>query len=186
MRGLHGSPPAPSRSQPLRSPRGRGPRRETDSGGAGRKPNSVRRRHPPRRGRRTVIHLGRPSPAGSSTLPAALGRPRRTDARDGPPLAAYAGLLAVGFTLPRLSPAARCALTAPFHPYRAMPGGVFSVALSLGLRRVGVTNHRALPSSDFPPVNAKTRKRATASPAPPHEDYTTPAGEKPRQRRYPS
>jgi hypothetical protein len=27
------------------------------------------------------------------------------------------GLLAVGFTLPRRSPAARCALTAPFHPY---------------------------------------------------------------------
>ncbi len=38
---------------------------------------------------------------------------------DGPPLAAYLGLLAVGFTLPRPSPAVRCALTAPFHPYRA-------------------------------------------------------------------
>ena len=38
--------------------------------------------------------------------------------RDGPPLAAYLGLLAVGFTLPRPSPVARCALTAPFHPYR--------------------------------------------------------------------
>ncbi len=32
-------------------------------------------------------------------------------------------------------------------------GGVFSVALSLGSRRVGVTNHRALPSPDFPPAN---------------------------------
>jgi hypothetical protein len=30
-------------------------------------------------------------------------------------------------------------------------GGIFSAALSLGSRRVGVTNHRALPSSDFPP-----------------------------------
>ena len=38
--------------------------------------------------------------------------------RDGPPLAAYLGLLAVGFARPRPSPAARCALTAPFHPYR--------------------------------------------------------------------
>ena len=38
--------------------------------------------------------------------------------RGGPPLAAYLGLLAVGFTLPRSSPTARCALTAPFHPYR--------------------------------------------------------------------
>ena len=27
------------------------------------------------------------------------------------------GLPAMGFTLPRSSPAARCALTAPFHPY---------------------------------------------------------------------
>jgi len=63
------------------------------------------------------------------------------------------GLLAVGFTLPRPSPAARCALTAPFHPYRAgnQSGGIFSVALSRGSRRVGVTNHRTLSSSDFPP-----------------------------------
>ena len=29
----------------------------------------------------------------------------------------YLVLLQVGFTLPRLLPAARCALTAPFHPY---------------------------------------------------------------------
>ena len=29
----------------------------------------------------------------------------------------YLVLLRVGFTLPRLLPAARCALTAPFHPY---------------------------------------------------------------------
>ena len=31
-------------------------------------------------------------------------------------IAAYLALHAVGFTVPRLSPAARCALTAPFHP----------------------------------------------------------------------
>ena len=41
-------------------------------------------------------------------------------------------LHAVGFAVPRLSPAGRCALTAPFHPYRRKPGGgLFSVALSL-------------------------------------------------------
>jgi hypothetical protein len=48
----------------------------------------------------------------------------------------------------------------------ASSGGVFSVALSLGSRRVGVTNHRALPSSDFPhvrPANARS-----PSPAPPY------------------
>ena len=37
------------------------------------------------------------------------------------------------------------------------PGGVFSVALSLGSRRVGVTNHRAPPSSDFPPARRHRR-----------------------------
>src|SRR4029450_6782216 len=30
-------------------------------------------------------------------------------------------LLPVGFALPMRSPASRCALTAPFHPYRAEP-----------------------------------------------------------------
>jgi len=74
------------------------------------KPNSVRRACGG-----AIIYLGRRSPDGSCTLPAALERQAR---RGGPPLAAYLGLLAVGFTLPRPSPAARCALTAPFRPYR--------------------------------------------------------------------
>ena len=99
------------------------------------------------------------------------------------------GLLAVGFALPRMSPSARCALTAPFHPYRlrggrrrgrapacvgfAWPGvrhrnvgGMFSVALSLGLRRVGVTNHRTLSSSDFPPDRVRMSRRSRRSPPP--------------------
>ena len=69
----------------------------------------------------------------------------------------YLALLRVGFTVPALSPGPRCALTAPFHPYpasrsfRAAPrGGVFSVALSLGSPPVGVTDHPALWSPDFP------------------------------------
>ena len=33
----------------------------------------------------------------------------------------------------------RCALTTPFHPYQI--GGIFSVALSLGLPPPGVTRH---------------------------------------------
>ncbi|MCG3131958.1 MAG: hypothetical protein FLDDKLPJ_02768 [Phycisphaerae bacterium] len=64
---------------------------------------------PPCEASRAIIHLGRRSPGGSSALPAAR--------RDGPSLAAYLGLPAVGFDLPRESPRARCALTAPFHPY---------------------------------------------------------------------
>jgi len=44
----------------------------------------------------------------------------------------YSTLLPVGFAVPRLLPAARCALTAPFHlsPGRSR-GGLLSVALSL-------------------------------------------------------
>ena len=48
--------------------------------------------------------------AGAETFPA--GEPARHS---------YLVLLPVGFTLPRLLPAARCALTAPFHPYSASP-----------------------------------------------------------------
>lgn len=46
----------------------------------------------------------------------------------------------------RRCPRARCALTTPFHPchaHLAMPfGGLFSVALSVGLRRLAVSQHR--------------------------------------------
>jgi hypothetical protein len=62
----------------------------------------------------------------------------------------YLTLLRVGFALPPLLPATRCALTAPFHPYPAMRGGVFSVALSVGSPLPRVTRHTALWSSDFP------------------------------------
>ena len=56
----------------------------------------------------------------------------------------YSVLLPVGFAVPLALPQARCALTAPFHPYRsclpkrdAASGGLFSVALSLGLTPAG-------------------------------------------------
>jgi hypothetical protein len=55
-------------------------------------------------------------------------------------------------------PPARCALTAPFHPYRDPwndPGilrRLFSVALSVGSRLPGVTWHPARRSPDFPPA----------------------------------
>ena len=46
----------------------------------------------------------------------------------------YSVLLRMGFTMPLPLPVARCALTAPFHPYpEPKPkGGLLSVALSLG------------------------------------------------------
>ena len=56
-------------------------------------------------------------------------------------------------------PPARCALTAPFHPYRLKVGGLLSAALSVGSRPPGVTWHLALWSPDFPP--AFVRRPAT-------------------------
>ncbi len=60
----------------------------------------------------------------------------------------YLVLLPVGFTVPSPLPGTRCALTAPFHPYRqvsanrSLAGGLLSVALSLGSPPPGVTRHR--------------------------------------------
>ena len=98
-----------------------------------------------------AIHLGRLLPDASSNQP---GRRCENAFRSGetPPLCRpYSVLLPAGFTLPRLLPAARCALTAPFHPYQfdglvldalrpqvaqsavgQQKGGLLSVALSLG------------------------------------------------------
>jgi hypothetical protein len=65
----------------------------------------------------------------------------------------YLVLLPVGFTMPPLLPKARCALTAPFHPY-LLPGGLLSVALSLRSPSPDVIRHRAFVepglSSAFP------------------------------------
>ena len=101
-----------------------------------------------------VIYLGWPSPATSSSLPAAW--------RCGPHLAAYLALLRLGVTLPPLLPVVRWALTPPFHPYPDIgrtldPGGFFSVALSVALRRPGVTWQPTLWSSDFPRTPCGTR-----------------------------
>ena len=54
-----------------------------------------------------------------------------------------------------LLPGARWALTPPFHPYLPVTGGLFSVALSVALRRPGVTWQSALWSSDFPRPRAE-------------------------------
>ena len=72
----------------------------------------------------------------------------------------YLVLLQVGFSLPRLLPIARCALTAPFHPYllsHEQTGGIFSVALSVGSHPPGVTWHPALWSPDFPLFASRTK-----------------------------
>jgi len=60
-----------------------------------------------------AIHLGRPLPDASRDLPG--------QRRENPPCCVacrpYLVLLPMGFAVPPPLPAARCALTAPFHPY---------------------------------------------------------------------
>jgi hypothetical protein len=77
----------------------------------------------------------------------------------------YSTLLPVGFAMPRLLPAARCALTAPFHFSPGQNrGDIFSVALSLTPHRYsmeppGVTRHRGFRGARtfLPPACAKRR-----------------------------
>jgi len=116
------------------------------------KPSSVSRRAGP--ARRNEGHLSR------RDLTAALSR---QTPGSGPPAAQTAwttprrclALHPVGFAVPPTSRPARCALTAPFHPYPSTRsglavslsnGGLFSVALSLPrpsrAGTVGVTHHR--------------------------------------------
>ena len=94
-----------------------------------------------------IIHLGRMSPYASSDLPGNWCGPHFTACAARSPIWSCSGW---GLPCHRFSPA-RCALTAPFHPYPALPrGGIFSVALSVGSRPPGVTWHPVLRSPDFP------------------------------------
>jgi hypothetical protein len=109
--------------------------------------------------RATTIPLVLSLLTGSSGLPGSFGRAvRQAPCCQGPALP-YLALLRAGFCLPLVLPRARCALTAPFHPYSPshLPvreaSGIFSVPLSFGLPRPGVTRRTALRSSDFPPFD---------------------------------
>ncbi len=73
----------------------------------------------------------------------------------------YLVLLPAGFTLPLLLPAARCALTAPFHPYLRR-GGLLSVALSLELPLPDVIRRRV---SVEPGLSSLTEVRAITRPS---------------------
>ena len=130
------------------------------------KPNSV---PPTPGGLAGGDHSSRAAIAGGLKRPT---RRLRTGRPQPPP---YLVLLRAGFCLPRSLPTTRCALTAPFHPYpstrapcrRLAQGGIFSVPLSVGLPRPGVTRRTALWSSDFPlrPAHFAARSRpAQATP----------------------
>ena len=81
-----------------------------------------------------IIRLGDALPRRSSDLPERLAN--RAGSQDCAACALqsfrpYLVLLRVGFAMQRSLLNARCALTAPFHPY-LLRGGIFSVALSVG------------------------------------------------------
>ena len=119
--------------------------REIGKAGAGNKPGSVEDNH----SSRTAV-TGR------------LQQPTRESARDRRcgANAAYSPIWSCsgrGLPCRGLLPAARCALTAPFHPYRTRSGGLFSVALSMGSRPPGVTWRPVRRSPDFPLPLARQR-----------------------------
>ena len=94
-----------------------------------------------------IIPLGDALPRRSSNLPAGSGRTAEAvpelsamahragtlaALESAHAIPAYLVLLRVGFTMRRSLLNVRCALTAPFHPYRRLlSGGIFSVALAV-------------------------------------------------------
>jgi hypothetical protein len=113
-----------------------------------------------------AIHLGCPLPNTSCNLPG-----RRPGNRAMCRL--YLVLLPTGFTLPLPLQAARCALTAPFHPYRSSRkkrGGLLSVALSLESPRPGVIRRRA---SVEPGLSSPAYAKATTRPSDRKPEYAS-------------
>jgi hypothetical protein len=115
---------------------------------AGRKPSSV---------------PGCPGDDHSSRTSVARGlqRPTRELRAGHPQTLLYLVLLQVGFSKPAMSP---LPLVSSYLTFSPLPwtyhGGLVSVALSLGLPPLGVTQHPALWSSDFPPA-ARCRRRSS-------------------------
>ncbi len=123
-----------------------------------------------------AIPLGRRLPVGSSGLPE--GR------AGGQPIPSARPCSRWGLPSRRGRPRRWCALTAPFHPCLCGPeaaiGGLFSVALSCGSPRLGVTQHLALWSPDVPrPGHSRARTR------PPGRLTTTPILAAPADGRVP-
>src|SRR5271166_3002017 len=97
----------------------------------------------------TAIPLGRPSPDASSNQPERQANGQGPAALRSAARRSYSVLLPAGLAVPPTLPPARCALTAPFHPCRdargpcgPRPGGLLSVALSLGFPPPDVIRRR--------------------------------------------
>ncbi len=69
-----------------------------------------------------VIHLGRPLLDASCDRPGRRLRNIACRIFANPARRPYLVLLPTGLAMPSLSPATRCALTAPFHPYQSPKG----------------------------------------------------------------
>ena len=80
-----------------------------------------------------AIHLGQPSPAGSSGLPGC---------GTSSSLASCLTLLPMRLAMRSVLPQTRWSLAPPFHPYLENRGGLFSAALSLRLPWADVIRHR--------------------------------------------
>ena len=110
--------------------------------------------------------------------------PRRLD-RGGPPLAAYLALLQPGFTLPRLLPDVRWALTPPFHPYRPdlRPAVYFLWHFPSPATREWPTPRRYLAACPVEPglSSRSTRPRATVQPIVPTGNITLRGHQLPRR-----
>ena len=110
---------------------------------AGRKPSSV---------------PGCPGDDHSSRTPVTRGlqRPTRELRAGHPQTLPYLVLLQVGFSKPAMSP---LPLVSSYLTFSPLPwtyhGGLVSEALSLGLPPLGITQHPALWSSDFPPAASR-------------------------------
>jgi len=115
---------------------------------AGRKPSSV---------------PGCPGDDHSSMTPVTRGlqQPTRELRAGHPQTLPYLVLLQVGFSKPAMSP---LPLVSSYLTFSPLPwtyhGGLVSEALSLGLPPLGITQHPALWSSDFPPA-AQGRRRSS-------------------------
>src|SRR4029077_16065651 len=110
-------------------------------------------------GRSYIWDAGYPAPRAAHLRHAKRATPERRSARS------LFGLAPGGVYLAGRSPGRRWALTPPFHrcPGRVR-GCVFSVALSFGSPRLGVTQRPALRSPDFPRT-ACARDRLAGLPA---------------------
>ena len=93
-----------------------------------------------------IIHLGLPLPTASCDLPANIERAARSHRPCGPLGLAPGGV----YQATMVTHGAGGLLHHRFTLTRIAPGGLFSVALSRGLPRVGVTHRLALWSPDFP------------------------------------